>query len=98
MKPKEHNQFDVGQTVYVSKYALSKGIFAVVVGPRSDADVVCPHDDAWVMYWRKRGEVWGTLDAAQQKAREMAERALKSLAKKRAKLESIARMGAKVNT
>ncbi len=92
MKPKERKQFDVGQTVYWTKYALSGWIQAQKIRKQGCGD-----------YWHlesglvgREDDLFVTLDAAQQKAKEMAARALKALEKKRAHLENIARVGAKV--
>lgn len=96
MKAREHKQFDVGQTVYWTKYALSLGIKAHTI------KVKCITPGWWMVVGShdlfKEGDLFATLDAAQQRARQMALSALKSLAKRRAQLESVARMGAKVST
>lgn len=83
--------------VYVTRYALTDGI--------RRCDVVS--DDARYVYvaWPgapsygllvHRVDAYDTLDAAQARAKQMAQKKLKSLAKQAAKLEAIAVNGVKV--
>lgn len=86
----------VGQTAYATRKAITTGIRKVTVA-RIDSK-------GWLWF---RGESWGgregrdvfaTVEDAQEKAQEMARRAIKALDKKRVRLEEIARDGVRVNS
>lgn len=83
-----------GDTTYSTRGALTCGI--------SKHTVTEVTDEGWVRVsgaWysgKQGGDFHATLLEAQEKARALAERALKNLDKKRVGLEAIARDGAKV--
>lgn len=86
----------VGDTAYATYKSLTKGIYKVTVRHVDSA--------GWLtltgVWWggREGRDVFATIEDAQEKAQEMARRALKALDKKRARLEEIARDGVRVNT
>jgi hypothetical protein len=83
-----------GDMAYLTRYALTSGILRV--------RVIKVNSDGWIYAGSKHsvgkqgGDFHATIEAAQERAREMAKRKLAALDKQRAALEAILRDGAKV--
>jgi hypothetical protein len=86
----------VGQTVYCTRYALTKGILTRKVADAYASGRITVHGDGTFMEPGK--DVFATIEDAQEKAQDMARRAIKAIDKKRRRLEEIARDGVKVST
>jgi len=84
----------VGDTAYVVYKALTKGIHKVKVVSIDSTGWMCLTGVWWG--GREGKEVFATVEDAQEKAQEMARKALVALEKKRTKLEQIARDGVRV--
>ena len=86
------------RVVWVTKYALTDGIRLVEVVHFGDSDryAYVKWPGAWGTVQVRPNDWYDTLDAAQDRACEMARAKLKSLDKQRKKLEAIAKDGAKV--
>lgn len=100
---------DVGEPrkVYVTKYALTKGIRECAINERWTDAADEASSGRVCVDWENgfngvlglaRGEWQPTIEAAQARVSEMVAAKLKSLDKQRAKLERLARDGAKVVT
>jgi hypothetical protein len=74
--------------VYLTKYALTKGIIPVEVEPTEWPDVVCAKK-TWGSPCFHKGEWFATLEEAQGQAKEMSERKVASLEKQIAKLKRL---------
>lgn len=83
-----------GDIAYSTRHALTKGIVKVTVVGITNGDWL---NVRGVWYGGRQGtDFHATIGAAQDKAREMAQRAIKNLDKKRASLEAIVKDGAKI--
>ncbi|WP_437310077.1 hypothetical protein [Sorangium sp. So ce388] len=85
--------------VYVTRYALTDGIRRCAVRSTYTSGRLCvvwPGASSYGIDVDKE-DAHDTLDAAQARAKEMARKKLKSLAKQAAKLEKIAALGVKVH-
>lgn len=92
-------EWQVGQTVYVTKYALTKGILTKRVREVAESArylFLKVEGEQYSIYDPTRREVHATMDAAQAEARAMAERKIASLRKQMSKAMKIASIGAKV--
>lgn len=78
----------VTKQVWVTKYALSRGIYQAKVN-HTPGDKLCLPEGAWFsIYWER--ECFEDKEAALQNARERAEKKAKSLRKQLAKIEQLA--------
>lgn len=74
-------------TVYVTKYALTKGIFAAEVRRGQAEDLVMTTGE-WPLYLH-RGEWFVSEDKAKKNAIERCKRKLKSISKQKSKIEKM---------
>lgn len=93
--------FEIGQVVYVTKYALTKGILTKRVASLQSEDdprwnSIMVEGDRYSYYYPARREVHATTEAAQAEVQAMAERKLSSLNKQIAKVSKMALNGVKI--